>query len=197
MHIANTNMSRRGKFVVVVAVIWFVGATVYGSHRTNLTQLLTFPLIPLFLVALAISVICIFKDWRIRRWKSLFPLGACVLSLVATNIVTRWIRHALFIGSLPSYEAIVRQIESGEILVSTNHAGIPQAVPKARMAWAVYAQEDTNGVLTVEFLTETGFPVKHSGYLYSSSGTIVTGSEPDLRWPLQHEERPKWYFVSD
>jgi hypothetical protein len=88
-------------------------------------------------------------------------------------------------------------MESGEISVSTEMDRIPQAILKARMAYAVFAQKETNGVLTVEFLTETGFPVKHSGYLYCSSGTIAPGSAEDRHWPIIHEERPKWFSISD
>ena len=103
---------------------------------------------------------------------SFLPVGACILSILLSSILTNWIRHAIFVNCLPSYEQIVRRIESGEILVSSNLTDLPQAIPTARMAWAVRAKKDSDGVLTVEFLTEKGFPVKHSGYLYCSSGTI-------------------------
>jgi hypothetical protein len=158
---------------------------------------LTLPVFLLFLVAVISSVICIFIEWRVRRWLSLLPVGACILSIVTSDALTKWIRHAIFINSLPSYEQIVRRIESGEILVSTNFTDIPQAIPTARLAWAVHARRDSSGVLTVEFLTEGGFPVLHSGYLYCSSGTIEPGTIEDSRWPFRHEERPKWFAISD
>lgn len=183
-------MSRLGKFVVVVAVLWFFGATAFASHRTTLTQLLTLPLVPLFLIAVVGGLICIFTEWRTLRWRSLLPVGACILSVVSSNILTRCIRQALFAYSLPSYEQVVRRIESGEISISTNLVDIPQAVSRTRMTWNVAAQEEPDGALTVQFLTELGFPEKHSGYLYSSSGKIKPGSEADSRWPIQHEERP-------
>jgi len=190
-------MSRLGKFVVVAAIIWFFGSTAYGSHRTNLLQILTFPLLLYFLAAVIISIACVFIDWRSRKWKSLFPLGACILSVLFSDIATKWIRHAIFITCLPSYEAVIRQMESGEIPVSTDLNPIPHAVSKARLAYAVRAQKDTNGVLTVEFLTESGFAVLHSGYLYCSSGTIAPRSVEDSRWPIRREERPKWFYISD
>ena len=190
-------MSRLGKFVVIVAVIWFFGSTLFFSHRTNLSQLLTLPLVPCFHVAVIISIVCIFSEWRQRRWLSLLPFAACVVSVIVSGMVVRPIRHAIFIQSLPSYEAVVRQMESGSIPVSTNLSPIPQAVPQARFAYAVLAEKDTNGVLTIEFLTEGGFPVKHSGYMYCSSGIIAPGSTADSRWPIRHEERPRWFYISD
>lgn len=190
-------MSRLGKFVVAVAIIWFIGATAFGSHRTTVTQLLTLPLVPLLLIAVLAGVVCIFTEWRNRKWRAVVPLAACILSIFASNLFVRCIRRALFAYSLPSYEQVVHRIESGEILVSTNRTEIPQATATARLTWAVFAQKNTNGVLTVEFMTEQGFPVKHSGYLYSSSGAIERGSEADSHWPIRNQQRPHWFYISD
>jgi hypothetical protein len=190
-------MSPLDKFVVRVAVIWCVGSTVFFSHRTNLTQLLTLPLALCFLAAVIISIVCAFSEWRQRRWISLLPFGTCVLSVVVCGAIVRPIRQAIFVWSLPSYEGVVQQMESGSIPVSATLSRVPQAESKARLTYGVFAQKGTNGVLTVEFLTECGFPVKHSGYLYCSSGVIALGSDADSRWPIRHEEKPKWFYVSD
>jgi uncharacterized membrane protein YvlD (DUF360 family) len=190
-------MSRLGKFVVVVAMIYLICATVFFSHRTLISQLLSLPAFSCFLVAGVISIICIFREWRQRRWFSLLPFASCVLAVVISGAVSQRIRHVIFIQSLPSYEAIVQQMESGSIVVPTKLSPIPQAVPLAHLAYAVLAQKDTNGVLMVEFLTEGGFPVKHSGYLYVSSGVVESDSMEDSRWPFRHEERPRWFYISD
>ena len=190
-------MSRLGQFVIVVAVVWLVPATVFFSHRTTRSQLLTMPLVPCFLAASVISIVCIFSEWRRRRLLALLPFAACVLSVVISGAVSHRIRQAIFTQSLPSCEAVVHQMESGSILVSTNLSQIPSAVPLAHLAYAVLAQKDTHGVLMVEFLTEGGFPVKHSGYLYVSSGVVEPGSMEDSRWPFRHEEQPRWFYISD
>jgi hypothetical protein len=88
-------------------------------------------------------------------------------------------------------------MESGSIPVSTNWTSFPQAVPLAPLTYAVFAQKDTNGVLTVEFITESGFPVKHSGYLYILSGVIEPGSKEDSHWPIRKEEGTRWFFISN
>lgn len=190
-------MSRLGKFVIIVAVIWLIGATAFFSHRTLISQLLTLPIFPCFLVAVIISIVCIFREWRQRRWLSLLPFASCVLAVVISDAVSHRIRHAIFIQSLPSYEAVVQQMESGSILVPAKLNPVPQAVPLAHLAYAVLAEKGTNGALTVEFFTEGGFPVKHSGYLYISSGVIEPGSTEDKRWPIRHEERSRWFYISD
>jgi hypothetical protein len=191
-------MSRLGKFVVIVSVIWFAVSTVYFAHRDSVVlQLLGALVMFCFFAAVVISIICPFTEWRQRRWHSLLPFVVCVLSVVISMSIVRAIRHGIFVRSLPSYEAVVRQMESGSIAVSTNLNPVPQAVPLAHLAYAVLAQKDSNGALTIEFLTEGGFPVKHSGYLYVSSGVIAPGSMEDERWPIRHEERPRWFYVSD
>jgi hypothetical protein len=191
-------MSRLGKFVVTVSVMWFALFTVYAAHRRSITlQLLGIPVTLCFLAAGVISIVCAFSEWRQRRWLSLLPFAVCVLSVVISGAVVRTIRHAIFARSLPSYEAVVQQMVSGSIRVSTNLSPIPQAAPLAHLAYAVLAQKDTNGVLMVEFLTEGGFPVKHSGYLYISSGVVEPGSVAYSRWPIRHEERPRWFYISD
>jgi hypothetical protein len=190
-------MSRVGKFVVIVAVIYFVGSTMFFVHRTDLSQLLALPLFFCFLGAIIAGIVCVFSDWRKHRWLAFLPIAVCVVSVCVSGMVVGPIRHAIFVQSLPSYEAVVRQIESGSIPVSTNLSPVPQAVPLAHLAYAVFAEKRSDGALTIEFLTEGGFPVKHSGYLYVSSGVIESGSMEDERWPIRQEERPRWFYISN
>jgi len=190
-------MSRLGKFVIIVAVIWFICATVFFSHRTPISQLWTLPIFLCFLIAVIISIDCFFRGWRQRHWLSLLPFASCVFAAVVSVALSNRIRHVIFNQSLPSYEAVVRQMEAGSITVTTNLSLVPQAVPLAHLAYAVLAQQDTNGDLTVEFLTESGFPLKHSGYLYVSSGVVKHNSMEDQRWPFRHEECARWFYISD
>ena len=190
-------MSRSGKFVVYVSVIWCVGCVALLTRRTSLLQLLSLPLVLLFFAAVVTSLACVFTGWRQQRWRSMIPLLACVIAFFLSGKLVRTARHFVFVWALPSYEAVIRQMESGSIPVSANLNRIPRAEPGARWVYRVFAARNANGVLMVEFLTETGFPVKHSGYLYSSSGVIEPGSEVDSRWPIRHEVRSKWFFISD
>jgi hypothetical protein len=142
----------------------------------------------------ATSFILIFTRWRQERWRTLIPVASCALAVIVAPVVGRLIGQLMFHRSLPHYEAIIRQIESGNIPVTAELRRIPQA--EGSLAYAVLAQR-TNDVLSVEFLTGAGFPVKHSGYLYCSSGTVEKGSFIDSRWPKRREVRRFWYRISD
>lgn len=191
-------MSRFGKFAIIVSVIWFIIFTAYESHRRSIIlQLLGGAVAFFFVAAVVAAVICIFTDWRKRRWLSFLPLAVCVLSMVLSWELTGAIRQIIFDHSLPGYEAVVRQMKAGSIPLSTNWNSVPQAVSLAPLAYAVLAHKDTNGILAVEFLTEAGFPVMHSGYLYISSGVIKPGSTEDVQWPIKVQERPRWFYISD
>ena len=109
----------------------------------------------------------------------------------------RTVHQALFAWALPSYEQVVGEIQAGRIVVTEKFDRIPEAEARARLAYAVFAQRQPDGTLLVEFLTESGFPVKHSGYLYSSSGTIEKGASIDSRWPIKRKVREHWFYISD
>jgi hypothetical protein len=188
-------MSRRGKIVVAVSVIWIFAGTAYWAHRRGLLQLLSLPLFLGMLAAIPLSFIWIFRDWRQHRWLAALPFMVCILSFVGSFQMAMSVRDRLFDWALPSYEMVVQQMQAGRFIVTTNWSQIPGAEAQARLAYEVYAQKDTNGVFTVEFLTEGGFPARHSGYLYSSSGVIEPGSLPFARWP-PIKLRPKWFYVS-
>jgi NADH:ubiquinone oxidoreductase subunit K len=190
-------MSRSGKFVVLVSVVWCIGSVAVFTRRTPFLQLLSLPLALLFFAAIGTSLVCVFAGWRQCRWRSVLPLASCVIAVFLSGMLVRTARHFVFVWALPSYEAVVHQMESGSILVTTNFDNIPQAESEARLVYRVFAQRETNGVLMVEFDMESGFPVKHSGYLYSSSGVIEPGSRMDSRWPIRQEVRSRWFYISD
>jgi hypothetical protein len=190
-------MSGPGKFAVAVSVVWCVGFTVIYARLTPLLGLLSLPLGGVFFLAILVSMVCVFTEWRRRRWRSMLPFVVCVTAFFLERELVRVAHDILFAWSLPSYEAVVNQMESGRIPVSVGFSRIPQAEPQARLVWRVYAEKGPNGALMVEFDTERGFPVLHGGLLYSSSGAIEPGSRMDSRWPRRRQTRIRWFFVSN
>jgi hypothetical protein len=118
-------------------------------------------------------------------------------AIIATVVVGRVVKQALFAWALPSYQQVVSDIQSGRIATPEKFGRIPEAESVARLTYAVLAEQQANGALAVEFLTESGFPVKHSGYLYTSSDIIEKGTRVDSRWPIRRKLREHWFYISD
>jgi hypothetical protein len=152
----------------------------------------------MFLAALVFSLVCIVTEWRQRRWRSLIPLALWVIALFASGVLIRGVDRLLFLWSFPSYQRIVQEIEEGKVPVYPEvDNSLLEPENKARFAYLVFAEKDTEGILTVEFITESGFPAKHSGYLYVSSGNIEPGSRMDSRWPIREKVKDNWFWVSN
>lgn len=88
-------------------------------------------------------------------------------------------------------------MESGAVPVAAEPQSITLSETDRDLAYSVLAQKDTNGVLMVEFLTGSGFPLMHSGYLYTSSGSVQPGSFFHSRWLLTMQVKPKWFRITD
>lgn len=93
----------------------------------------------------------------------------------------------LFDYRLPEYEKVVNRIKVSRV----NYVGqlVPVLLEKDEnhLAYKVLATRE-KGVLYVEFYTGRGFPVKHSGYIYSESQGVAQGAIVDQRWP----EHKRW-----
>jgi len=188
-------MSRAGKFVVVASVIWLFANEAIAAHRTTALVFLGMFMSLCFLGVAVFGLVLAISEWRQRRWRAVLPLVACVLAVVVFIPLGRMISRAMFDWALPTYEAVVRQIESGGIPASSEFSELPQAEHQARLAYGVFAQKDSNGVVSVIFFTESGFPALHSGFLYSSSGEPGEGIES--RWPTVEKIRTNWFYISN
>lgn len=191
-------LSRDGKRIVLICVLWLIGSIALFTRRTNYSFLLGLPLAVVFLAAVFFSFLYIAAEWRRRRWHSIIPLAAWLIALFASWALIPCLDRLLFAWSFSSYQTIVREIENGAIPVYPDvDNSILSPHHEALLAHRVFAERDANGILTVEFITESGFPAKHSGYLYVSSGVIESNSRKDSRWPIREKVRDKWFWVSN
>ena len=188
-------MSCFSKITVLTASLWFLVAATLPLHAQVPSSSLFSTLLTLALLLFGfVSMTLVPARWRKERWLSIVPTASCALAVLLAPEVRVPLEKLIFTRSLPYYESIIRQMESGSIEVSADLRRIPQA--ERFPAYRVLAQQ-TNGILSVEFLTGRGFPVKHSGYLHCSSGTIERGSLMDSRRPKRVEVSPLWFRISD
>jgi hypothetical protein len=151
----------------------------------------------LFTAACVGALLDLAREWPKRRWWAAVPALGCACSVALVMVGTPVARRVLFRRDLPTYEEVVRRIESGAMTVPPRRGRIPEAEAIARSAYGVFASKDADGCLVVEFFTEGGFPVMHSGYLYCSQCNGDEDAKKKTRWPFLHQKAPRWFFFSD
>jgi hypothetical protein len=63
------------------------------------------------------------------------------------------------------------------------------------LAWSTIAKTNSDGII-VAFMTGSGFPVKHSGYLYVASGNDENDADAK-RWPYKTRISNNWLRIED
>lgn len=188
-------MTRFTKITLAITGLWFAMLCVFAARQTPNIQMLGAVMTLALLVVALIGFIRIFTHWRREGWRTVIPLVVCMLVVALYPASRAAIRRITFEKSLPHYESIIRKLESGPIPDPTELLRIAQA--EETSIYHINAIQSDDGVLTVEFLTGLGFPVKHSGYLYCSSGVIEPNSLFDSRWPKKREMKSNWFRISD
>jgi hypothetical protein len=185
----------RHKLLLAITLAWiFVTGTFY-AYKPGSLQLASMLVSLAFLFAFPFNIRAAFVDWRAYRWIALVPLLACILAVPAASGLGGAIGACLFSKNLPRYSAIVARQDVQA--VGEKKIFIPLSDAEKELTYAVFAQRTPAGTLIVEIATEGGFPVKHAGYLFSSSGEIPKTPELSYRWPYQERLNPHWFRVID
>jgi hypothetical protein len=183
-------MSQNARYTFIIAGSWFVTTIAFIVRPKPGLQFLAMFLSLALIVVGFIGFVTAFTNWGKERWRSFIPLSTCVVVVVVAPDLGRGIRDLMFKWSLPRYEALIQRIESGNISVSKEWQKIEEA--EGLVPYGVVAKRGSNDVLMVEFRFGAGFPVKHSAYVYFSSGAI-----DHSEYRRGYEIRPKWFEVSD
>ncbi|MBL8279154.1 MAG: hypothetical protein JNL93_20840 [Pelomonas sp.] len=78
----------------------------------------------------------------------------------------------VFALELPAYESIVARHDVQGLRPGSSVSSLPLSDAEQRHVWHASAQRAQDGTLYVELLNGSAFPVKHAGYVYTSSGKI-------------------------
>ena len=184
-------------FVLLLCGLYCGTDIAFAKTQTFVTQSAGLLGVVGLLLAFIAGVVYAISNWKQLRFWAFLPLLVCLGSCQGSTTIARAARKAQFERDIPRYQAVIAKIEGGAISLPAQGEPIRLSGVEQDLAYSVLAQRDTNGLVTVEFLTGGGFPLKHSGYLYSSSGAIQRGSLFDSRWPLRTEIKPKWFRISD
>lgn len=188
---------RRSLAVIAIAAICFVALSAFKAYNSPLGQLILFLLTVPYLASIAASVVEPFRGWRAYGLRSLIPLAACAAAWYGSMPVGGMLQSHLFSNNLPRFQAIADGIKPEALPADGKSELIPISADDANHVHRVFAYRSIAGVIVVEFLTEHGFPAKHSGYVFSSSGSLPTDAKFHYRWPYADEVRPRWFRVSN
>jgi len=147
--------------------------------------------------SLALSLIFAWTQRKELRILALVPLVIWLGSCQASTLIGIRSRRAQFERDLPKYAALVEKVRGVETFTQGNVGSIPLSEADRKVVYSLLAERSTNGVLTVELLTGGGYPLHHSGYLYTSSGVIQPGSIFDSRWPSRTQMAANWFHIGD
>jgi hypothetical protein len=130
--------------------------------------------------------------WNELRLKALVPVTICLLTLPVASVIGRVAEAVHFrYLLLPRFEQLV-----AEIRATNMPRGTTVEIP-GEVARIVLARRNEENQLQVEFVTGVGFPVKHSGYLYTENEDIESDSYLASRWPHASKVKPLWFRVAD
>jgi heme A synthase len=118
-----------------------------------------------------------------------------LVTLVPATLLGYWVRERRFEAQRPRFEEIVAMLGDGRLQAGDGLG--PVSLPARYQDLGVFVlAEKAGGILTVEFLTGGGFPVKHTGYLYRSAGRLGEWRLAK-RWPRWSQIDAHWYRISD
>jgi hypothetical protein len=189
------------KFICVIAALLnFVCGLIFSVKPNTGAQLFDMLIVLILIFLLLVSVIAGICFARRDKFRAFVPAIICLVGLPASLFIASYlgvsIRDWQFRKNLPRYDEIVHLIEKGELKANASDPRIPLPNQFADLSLATFADTNNNG-LTVEFIVGGGFPVKHSGYLYVSTGKIENDPKTVERWPYYSQINSNWFRVSD
>lgn len=187
----------RHKVSLAIVASWFLVATALAAHKSGELQFaLIFLTVP-FAGVFAASVFWLFREWRSHKWRSVFPLVLCILAVPTPSRVGAVAQHALFVWNKPAFERIVSRAEIQALPAGSDELLLALSKDEKRLTYFVSAERAMAGTLFVEIVTEGAFPVKHAGYVYTSSGAIDPNTSTAARWPYRRQVSEQWFRVAD
>jgi hypothetical protein len=190
-------IAKSHKAILLAAALWFLVASTFIAHMSGLLQLATMLASFPYIAAVIYSVVEAVRGWRTYKARALIPVSACVLAWFGSGAVGKFVQDQLFMHNLPRYQAIVSSVNVASLPVAAKAEPIELSSENQKLVYFALAERTQDGALLVELLTEGGFPVKHCGYVFSSSGALPSDAFIGKRWPYVRKVQSKWFRVAD
>jgi hypothetical protein len=193
-------MKTLGLTCSIVVVLNCAAIIFFCEHRTPDKQLFSMATSGILLILLAGSLVAGLLRCRREKFHAFVPAAICIIGLLASSLVAPSLGSSIenwrFNNNLPRYVAIAHRIERGEIKTSTSLSRFELPGQDQDLAQITLAKTNNEGAV-IEFVTGLGFPLKHSGYLYISTGKIDNETDSLRRWPYHSRINVNWFRVED
>jgi len=150
-----------------------------------------------YFICLPVSLYEVFRRWRVDRLRACFPLVTCVVAWYVAGYLEDFLQAQFFNSNLPRFQAIVSSIQLDSLPPGGELKAMAVSEADKRQIQHVFVRRGANDSIVVEIDTGNGFPVKHSGYVFSSSGAFPSDERFRYRWPYVEEIRQGWFRVSN
>jgi hypothetical protein len=189
-------LSRRPA-ILAIAGMSFVSCVAQAAFPSGLTQLATLLMVVPYLGATLLAMFVLARSWRAPNWRSAIPLACCLAVLPAAVPAGDAARELRFALDLPTYEAIVARRDVQELAPGTRLDPLTLSDSESSGVYLAGAERMADGTLLVEIWNGSGWPVRHFGYLYTSSGTMPEGARVRERIFSHYQARPHWLRLVD
>lgn len=194
-------MKRLRFYALAISLLLFIFSLFFAAKPHPVSQLLVVAAFTGLVLLLLISVVvglCLLSREKLR---ALVPATICFAGLLMSLTIAIWlggaIRSRIFRRNLPRYNEVVRLVENREIRSGSSLSKIELPTQYSDLAKLTLGKTNAEGGATIEFFIGGGFPIKHSGYLYNSSGKMESDPESLRRWPHHSRISDNWFRIAD
>lgn len=188
---------RRRALILGLAAFYLLAHVALGIRMCGWTQLAVLAGTLGGVGALLSGLVVLGLDWRRAHWRAAIPLLACLAAAAAASPLAFATRELVFALELPAYESIVARLDVHDLRPGSSVSPLPLSDAEQRHVGYARAQRTQDGTLYVELLNGSAFPVKHAGYVYTSSGKIAEDAHVWESWPVKIAVRDHWVRVRD
>ena len=120
-----------------------------------------------------------------------------VVGIIGMRVSAPYRHNREFTSKLSYFQKIISDLQTSGAAPPASFIKVPVPDGDRDMAYSILAERLGDGRLAVEFLTGGGFPVKHRGFLYLSSGSFGDFPQMASRWPKRTPLRDHWLYIGD
>lgn len=185
-------MKNKKQYIILTILhsLFLIISVIFKIRETALLQLIFIVAFLMFLALLIKDLSWLVGHWKLEKWLSLFPIVLWIVILITTPVIAIFCANKIFEYNLPKFQEVVEELkkephEPGKIKQSEKNVGYPVH------SW----YEDD--VFIVQIWWGSGFPVKHTCYVYVSSGDIDKIEYFTKYFPVRLRLNQYWFRVLD